>query len=448
MTKVAIVSLGCDKNRIDAEKMAKRLEDAGYSLAPTVGEADCAVINTCGFIEAAKEEAIGAIFDAVYHKQNGRLKAVVVTGCLAQRYCDEITRDIPEVDAVAGLSHNGDIVKTVEEALAGRGIHEAGEPERLELDGERRLSTPAHYAYLKIAEGCRHHCTYCAIPMIRGGYRSRSEESILDEARALADKGVKELIVIAQDTTAYGCDIGGDLAGLLYKLNDIPGIVRIRVLYGYPDGINDRLLTAFKELPKLAKYLDMPLQHCNPEILKLMGRRGDREWLSEIIGSVRDTAPLFAIRTTFIAGFPCETEAHSRELCEFIAAEGFARSGCFAFSEEEGTAAVKLPHKHSDAVKQRRADNVSRACYNAMLEFQKKRVGTVDYAVAEGRDEETGEYILRGEFDAPEIDTSILVKSDAPLVMGEFYRVRITGVEGDDVVGTIIDSEPPQEYIK
>lgn len=252
---IALVSLGCDKNRVDAERMTYTLEQAGYTVGSDPASADCAIINTCGFIDAAKEEAIAAIFDAVREKEAGRLRAVVVTGCLAQRYCSELAAEIPEIDAIAGLDRNGDIVATVEQALRGQGVRAAGDSAGLPMEGRRSLSTPGHFAYIKIAEGCDRHCTYCAIPAIRGRYRSRRPEAVLAEARELAQSGVKELILIAQDTTSYGEDLPEpcDLAWLLYQLHDIEGFWRIRVLYGYPDKISDRLLTAFRELPRLCK---------------------------------------------------------------------------------------------------------------------------------------------------------------------------------------------------
>lgn len=440
---VVIISLGCDKNRVDAERMAKSLETAGYQLCGSLESADCAVINTCGFIEAAKEEAISAIFDAVRAKQESSLRAIVVTGCLAQRYCDEIHSEIPEVDAVAGLSLNGDIVSTVENALAGKGVFAAGKPEGLVLEGERKLSTPRHYAYIKIAEGCRHHCTYCAIPMIRGKYRSRAPESIIAEAAELAENGARELILIAQDVTAYGCDLENediDLAYLLYKLHDIEGVARIRLLYGYPDGVNERLLAAYRELPKLAKYLDIPLQHSCDRILKLMGRVGDSRMITEVLDNLRATAPKFAVRSTFIAGFPGETAEESDALCEFIKKQGFARSGCFAFSAEEGTAAERLPNQLESGVKTERAERVSRACYEAALAFQSSRVGNVEYAVCDGFDSERGVYLLRGEFDAPDIDTFILVSGSAKLQEGEFYSIKIVSTDEPDVWGEPVDS--------
>ena len=439
--KIAIVSLGCDKNRVDAERMAFLLEQAGYTLVPAVDGADCAVINTCGFIQSAKEEAIAAIFDAVGRKNgDSPLRAVVVTGCLAQRYCDEITAEIPEVDAVVGLSKNGDIASVVASALAGKGEHCCGSPELLMNEGERLISTPGHYAYIKIAEGCRNHCTYCAIPMIRGGYRSRPVESIVAEAKALAQSGVRELIVIAQDTTAYGCDLGGGvtLASLLRQLCKIEKLNLIRVLYGYPDGITDDLVQVFATEAKLAKYLDMPLQHCSDEVLRRMGRRGNQNELMQTIEKIRASAPVFAVRTTFIAGFPGETQAQCDELCRFIRAARFARSGCFAFSEEEGTPAVKLDKKHGETVKARRAEQVSRACYESMLEFQLARIGNVERAMCDGFDSERGAYVLRGDYDAPDIDTVIYVESEKPLAAGEMYNVRITSMDEPDMKGTLV----------
>ena len=445
---IALVSLGCDKNRVDAERMTYTLEQAGYTVGSDPASADCAIINTCGFIDAAKEEAIAAIFDAVREKEAGRLRAVVVTGCLAQRYCSELAAEIPEIDAIAGLDRNGDIVATVEQALRGQGVRAAGDSAGLPMEGRRSLSTPGHFAYIKIAEGCDRHCTYCAIPAIRGRYRSRRPEAVLAEARELAQSGVKELILIAQDTTSYGEDLPEpcDLAWLLYQLHDIEGFWRIRVLYGYPDKISDRLLTAFRELPRLCKYLDIPLQHACDPVLRRMGRIGTRADIERVLGALRATAEPFAVRSTFIAGFPGETEAQCTELCRFIRAQGFARSGCFAFSPEEGTPAVRLRPRHGDAVKNRRAELVSRACYEAAVDFQLSRIGTVEEAICDGYDPARRICLFRSDFDAPDIDTLILVPVSQPIEAGAVRRVRITALEEPDVRGELVENAADRVY--
>ncbi len=435
MANIYFVSLGCDKNRIDAEIMADKLLRAGHRVVAEPQGADCAIVNTCGFIESAKKEAIDSIFDMVREKQAGRLRAVVVTGCLAQRYGAELCELIPEADVVLGLCGNADIVGAVERALAGARFSAFGAPEELVVEGSRALSTPPHYAYLKIAEGCSNHCTYCAIPAIRGAYRSRRQADILAEAQRLAARGVRELILIAQDTTSYGRDLrdGSSLSGLLRALCKIDALWKIRILYAYPDQIDDELIETMASSDKIARYLDIPMQHASAAVLRRMARFGDRETLLGLIGRLRAAMPDITLRSTFIVGFPGETEAQFLELCDFLKQARLDRAGCFAFSCEEGTPAEKLTPQLDEETKQRRAEQFTLVQTELLAASRQKQIGREYEVICDGFDFERELFACRGEADAPEIDTNIWLPPASDLMPGEIYRVRVTGADTFDL---------------
>lgn len=342
--KVGMVSLGCAKNQVDGEMLMASLKNAGFELSDDAALADVAIVNTCGFIESAKQESIDEILELATLKKEGRIKKLVVTGCLAERYREEIHKELPEVDGVFGIGANGDIAACIESVLEGF-TQRFPEKEKMPLCGDRELSTPSYFAYLKIAEGCDNRCTYCAIPLIRGGYRSRTMESIEQEARALVENGAKELILIAQDTTRYGLDLYGEysLAKLLRRLCKIEKLHWIRVLYCYPDAITDELLETIAEEEKIVKYIDLPLQHASGKVLSAMNRRGDRESLTVLMQKIRAKIPGVTLRTTLITGFPGETEADFTELAEFVKEVQFERLGCFAYSQEEDTLRPSCP---------------------------------------------------------------------------------------------------------
>lgn len=439
MAKLYFVSLGCDKNRVDAEIMARSLMDGGHVIVAEAAQADCAIVNTCGFIDSAKEEAIEHIFDMVREKEQGAVKAVVVTGCLAQRYGVEIRQRIPEADAVVGLGGNVDICAVVAQALDGRQTELFGAPEALNLSGARALSTPPHYAYLKIAEGCDNHCTFCAIPAIRGRYRSRPAGEIVAEARELAAQGVRELMLIAQDITAYGLDLepATRLSALLEQLCEIDGLWKIRLLYAYPDRIDRELIETIARQPRIAKYLDIPLQHASAEVLRRMGRFGDRERLSGLVAQLRGAMPEITLRSTLIVGFPGETESQFAELLDFLKETKLERVGCFAYSPEEGTPAARLPGQKSGRIKTARAERLMTLQNEIMWRAQQKKMGRHVEVICDGFDQEREMFACRGEADAPDIDTCIWLPPDADLVPGEIYSVRVTGADGVDLLGEI-----------
>ena len=379
MASVGMISLGCEKNRVDAEMMMARLQKAGYELVDDASCADVAIVNTCGFIEAAKKESIGEILELGKQKAAGQIKAIVVTGCMAERYQQEIRKELPEADAVCGIGADADIVEVVDRTL--RGEHPELFPEKtlLPLCGERVHSTPLYSSYIKIAEGCDNRCSYCAIPLIRGPYRSRPMESILEEAKALAESGTKELIVIAQDTTRYGRDLYKKwmLPELLHKLGTVDGVEWIRLLYCYPDFMTEELMDTIAQEPKIVKYVDLPLQHCSGPVLRAMRRFGDRETLTALIGKMRERIPGLVLRTTVIAGFPGETEEDFAELCDFIKEIRFERLGCFAYSQEEDTPAAEMENQIEEDEKRRRAGRVMETQMGIMQDWSEAQVGRV-----------------------------------------------------------------------
>lgn len=440
--KVGIISLGCAKNRVDAEMLLYRIRNAGYKLCEDVAMADVAVINTCGFIESAKQESIEEILELSELKKEGKIKAIIVTGCLAERYKEEVMKEIPEADAVVGIGANDDIVKIIDEVLQGKKQQCFPDKILLPLEGGRIQSTPYYYAYLKIAEGCDNHCTYCAIPMIRGKFRSRKMEDIIAEAKHLAENDVKELVVVAQDTSLYGKDIYGELmlAKLLKKLCEINGIRWIRVLYCYPDKITDELLQVMAEEEKIVKYLDLPLQHCNGRVLKTMNRKGNKEELVELIAKIREKVPGIVLRTTFIAGFPTETEEEFAELENFAKEVRFERVGCFAYSQEENTPAAKLEPQIPEDVKERRAEIIMENQQEIMEEFCQKLDGKTIEVLVEGYDQYAECFFGRSAWDAPEVDGSVFFtvtgRKPAP---GEFVKVKIDDFLNCDPIGEMVE---------
>ncbi|MCD7740638.1 MAG: 30S ribosomal protein S12 methylthiotransferase RimO [Ruminococcus sp.] len=439
MIRVGMVSLGCPKNQVDAERMMFKLRDYGFELIQDAALADVAIINTCGFIQSAKQEAIETILEFIELKKEGRIKAVICTGCLAERYRDEILNEIPELDAVVGLGCDGDIARIICEIMSdeGEALH-FSDKLCLPLEGERIISTQPFYAYLKIAEGCSNCCTYCAIPSIRGAYRSREMEKILDEARWLANNGVTELVVVAQDTTRYGEDIYGEsrLPQLLSELCRIDGFKWIRTLYLYPERITDELIDVYANEPKLVKYMDIPIQHCNGEILKRMNRSGDRESLTALIKKIRDRIPGITLRTTLITGFPGETDEQFEELSEFVNEIKFERLGCFAYSQEEGTAAAEFENQIPEDERERRSELLTEQQMFINDELNNTMIGKSVEVVVEGFDRYAECCFGRSAADAPEIDGKIFFTSDRKLTAGDYINVRIEDVLDCDLLGT------------
>lgn len=437
--KIACISLGCPKNQVDLDCMVHTLLAAGHETVADLSEADVALVNTCGFIESAKAEAIENILEACACKeQNPNLK-VVVTGCLAERYRSQIREEIPEVDAVVGCASNGVIDSIVARVTGGEQLESYGPKKEFPLGGKRVIGTPAHYAYLKIAEGCNNRCHYCAIPLIRGALRSRPLEDCVSEARWLASEGVKELIVVAQDPTAYGEDWGqpGSICELLDRLNEIEGIEWIRIMYAYPERITDKFIAAMQRNKKVAPYLDLPIQHCNDEILHNMNRRSTRAELLEVIGRLRAAIPGITLRTTLIAGFPGETEAQFEELCQFVKEVQFDRLGCFAYSAEENTLAARMEGQLDQETKDRRAELVMQIQTGIMSQKQAAKVGQTVRALCDGIDEESGLYLCRTAGDAPEVDGCVCVSSETPLYPGEFYTIRVEESDLYDLYGVV-----------
>lgn len=433
--KVGMISLGCPKNQVDGEIMLQKLNMGGFETAQSIEDSDVMVINTCGFIEDAKREAIETILEVAEYKTAGLISAIVVTGCLAERYQDEILKEIPEVDAVIGIGADRDIVKVCQKALVC--VRSSFYPDKkyLLLEGDRMLSTPPHWAYLKISDGCDNRCSYCAIPGIRGGYIERSMESILNEAEQLAEKGVKELIIVAQDTTKYGVQLYGDqkLAELLRRLVKIDGIVWIRLYYCYPDRVSDELIDVIANEEKICSYIDIPLQHCNKDILRSMNRNGSYDSLRDLLFKMKERIPGLSLRTTFMVGFPGETEEQFEELCRFVKEIKFDKMGCFAFSREEDTPAYDFDNQIDDDVKKRRAEVLMDIQYSITQNANEERVGNVYKTVI---DEKTDNgYLGRSYLDSPEIDSAIIISSDCKHEIGDFIDVKITDYDGYDLIG-------------
>lgn len=435
--KVGMISLGCPKNQVDAERMLASLKNAGYEITADQTQADAIIVNTCGFIEDAKREAIENILETAELKRSACLKALIVTGCLAERYQDQIRTEMPEVDVVAGIGADGDITRVVADALAGGSYCVCPPKEQLPLEGERLLTTPPHWAYLKISEGCSNRCAYCAIPYIRGNMRSRPMETIVEEARGLAESGVRELILVAQDTTRYGEDLYHEskLPDLLDRLCAIEGIHWIRLLYCYPDRITDRLLDTIAAQPKVLPYIDLPLQHADAAVLRRMNRRGSPEELLALLEKIRSRLPDVVIRTTVMTGFPGEGEQAFETLSEFVERAQFDRLGCFAYSPEEGTPAAGFPDQVEDTVKKHRGELIMEQQYVIFERKNRARVGSDFEVIVDGFDEESGLYVGRTYMDAPEIDSAVFFSSETALEPGRFVTVRITGTDGYDLTG-------------
>ncbi|MCD7771344.1 MAG: 30S ribosomal protein S12 methylthiotransferase RimO [Oscillospiraceae bacterium] len=437
---VGIVSLGCAKNMLDAEHMAYNLREERFELQPDAALADVAVINTCGFIESAKQEAIETILEFVALKEEKRIKAIIVTGCLAERYREEILKELPEVDAVLGIGANELLGETIRKVLeSNTGIEMYGDKYSLVIGGRRIVSTET-YAYIKIAEGCSNHCTFCAIPGIRGKYRSRPMESIIDEAKWLAKVGYREIILIAQDTSRYGEDLYGTqkLAELLKELCKIDGLKWIRTLYCYPERITDELIDVVATEPKCVKYFDIPIQHCCDNVLKRMNRRSNEAEIRELVAKLRARIPNVIIRTTIMTGFPGETEEEFEKLCEFVKEMRFDRLGCFAYSQEEGTAAAKLDGQLDEDEKNRRAEIITQEQMLVSDQMTAEMLGKVYEVVVEGYDRYAECWFGRSQNEVPEIDGKIFFTSSIPLKVGDYQYVRITDTMDYDPIGEVI----------
>ncbi len=439
--KVGMISLGCPKNQVDGEAMLAKLSSAGFEIVSSIEDSDVMIINTCGFIEAAKTEAIETILEVAEYKKAGLINAIVVTGCLAERYQSEIKKEMPEVDAVIGIGADGDIVKVCQKALVGIETQQFPDKCYLPIEGERLLSTPSHWAYLKIAEGCDNRCAYCAIPSIRGRFRSRSIESVVNEAKTLADRGVKEVILVAQDTTKYGEDIYGEykLDELLKHLVKIDGIEWIRLFYCYPHRITDSLIDVIASEDKICKYIDIPLQHADKDILRTMNRVGDSASYKALIDKMRSRIKGLSLRTTFMVGFPGETEEQFNNLCEFVKDVKFDKMGCFTFSPEEDTPACSMECQIPEDVKERRCEVLMDIQYGITENSNKSRIGNRYKVIVDSF--EDGKYIGRSYMDSPEIDSGIIFTSERELKIGDFCEVVISGYDGYDLTGEVVIDE-------
>ena len=438
---ILFISLGCDKNLVDSEVMLGLLDKKGYQIVDSEEDADIIVVNTCCFIHDAKEESIQTILEMAEYKKEGKLKALIVTGCLAQRYQQEIIDEIPEVDAVLGTTSYDHIVEAVEEALAGNGHVVLEDVDALPDVKEKRLvTTGGHYAYMKIAEGCDKHCTYCIIPKLRGNYRSVPMEKLLAEAKALADQGVKELILVAQETTVYGKDLYGEksLHKLLRELCKISGIQWIRILYCYPEEIYDELIQTIKEENKVCHYLDLPIQHASDAVLKRMGRKTSKAQLVEIIEKLRKEIPDISLRTTLITGFPGETQEQHEELKDFVDEMEFDRLGVFTYSPEEDTPAATMADQISEEVKEDRQAELMELQQEIAFDLAEDMVGREVLVMIEGKVADENAYVGRTYKDAPNVDGLIFINTDEELMSGDFARVRVTGALEYDLIGELI----------
>ena len=435
MPTVGMISLGCVKNRVDSEQMLKMLTDAGYEIVSSPEKAEVLIVNTCGFIDPAKEESLNTIFEMAQYKQTGACRALIVTGCLVQRYADEIVKEIPEIDCLLGVSQYDTLIDSVDRALGGeRPVRVARKTGFLECG--RVLTTPPYSAYIRIAEGCDNRCAYCAIPLIRGAYRSRPRSAILNEMRELARGGAREQILIAQDTTRYGVDTGDSLASLLGEAASVPGVDWLRVLYTYPDELSNEVLDVMESRENVCRYLDLPLQHASPRLLEAMNRRGTVESSRRLLLSAR--ARGFALRTTFIVGFPGETEEDFRQLMEFTREIGFDRMGAFAFSPEEGTPAAGMPGQVPEDVKQDRLDRLMTLQASISLARNQSRVGRVCRVLVTGQ--RGGRSIGRSAWEAPDADGEIAFSAPRRPAPGEFVSVRLTAATAYDLAGDMVET--------
>ena len=440
--RIMFVSLGCDKNLVDTENMLGILKDKGFEFTDDEMQADVIAVNTCCFIHDAKQESINTILEMAEHKKDAVCKALIVTGCLAHRYKDEITKEIPEVDALIGTSSYDKIAEVVLSVLEGKGYSCVEDTDRLPVvKNHRIMTTGGYYEYLKIAEGCDKHCTYCIIPAVRGDFRSFEMEYLLEQARYLADNGTKELILVAQETTVYGTDIYGKkaLPELLRKLCRIDGLEWIRILYCYPEEITDELIQVIKEEPKICKYLDMPIQHSSDNILKRMGRRTTRQELVDVITKLRNNIPDIALRTTLITGFPGETEEDIDDLLDFVDTMEFDRLGVFTYSPEEGTPAASMTDQIPENIKEERRNRIMELQQEVSLDKSADMVGRVIPVMVEGKITDDDAYVGRSYKDAPNVDGYVFINTNAQLMSGQIVNVSITGSMEYDLIGEPAD---------
>jgi ribosomal protein S12 methylthiotransferase len=440
--RLLFISLGCDKNLVDSEVMLALLNEKGYVMTDNETEADIIIINTCCFINDAKEESIQTILEMAEYKKAGSCKALIVTGCLAQRYKQEIVEEIPEVDAVLGTTTYEEIVKAVDEALAGKHLLEFHDVDAKPAGSHRRLlTTGGHYAHLKIAEGCDKHCTYCIIPKVRGRYRSVPMEQLVAEAEDLAAQGVKELILVAQETTLYGVDLYGEksLHRLLRELCKIRGIRWVRILYCYPEEIYEDLIRTIREEPKICHYLDLPIQHASDHVLRRMGRRTTKKDLTEIIGHLREEIPDIVLRTTLICGFPGETQKDHEELMQFVDEMEFDRLGVFTYSQEEDTPAALMEDQIPEEVKEERREELMELQQEIAFDKNESMAGRELLAMVEGKVADENAYVARTYMDAPGIDGYLFINTEETLVTGDFARVKVTGALEYDLIGEIAE---------
>ena len=440
MTKIGFISLGCSKNLVDTEVMLYNLHSAGYEITPNEEEAEIIVINTCGFIESAKQESIENILDAEELKKWGKCRHIIATGCLVERYKDEVMELLPEVDAVLGVGSLADIAEAADAVMRGEKYSSFRDKETCKLGGDRIVTTEPHTAYLKIAEGCDNKCTYCAIPLIRGRLRSRPIEDIVKEAQDLESMGVKELNLIAQDTTRYGLDLYGEysLARLVRAITDGTDIPWIRLLYCYPDKITDELVEELRDNPRLLKYMDIPVQHISDSVLRRMNRHGDGATIRSAIKRLRDNVPGLTLRTTAMVGFPGESDENFTELCEFVKEIGFDRFGAFTFSSEEGTAASELDGQIDEQIKQDRYDILMQTQLLITEEKNEEKIGTTVRVLCDGYDTVAEIYYGRSEADAPDVDGRVYFKSNRRINPGAFVDVKITEALDYDLVGEVL----------
>ena len=439
--KLLFVSLGCDKNLVDSEEMLGLLTGNGFEIVDDETEAEAIVVNTCCFINDAKEESVNTILEMAEYKKTGSCKVLVVTGCMAQRYKNEIIEEVPEVDAVLGTTSYGDILKAIREAMEGKHFQEFKDidylPEKL---GKRVLTTGGHFGYLKIAEGCDKHCTYCIIPKLRGKFRSVPMERLVTQAKEMAEEGVKELILVAQETTVYGTDIYGkkSLHILLKELCKIKGIRWIRVLYCYPEEITDELIEVIKKEPKVCHYLDLPIQHASDSILKRMGRRTSKQELTDIVKKLRKEIPDICLRTTLITGFPGETEDQHEELMQFVDEMEFDRLGVFTYSPEEDTPAAVMPDQIAEEVKEERQADLMELQQEIAFDNAENMIGREMLVMIEGKVADENAYVGRTYRDAPNVDGLIFINTEEELISGDFAKVKITGALEYDLIGELL----------
>ena len=441
MANIGFISLGCAKNQVDCERMMYRVQEAGHTVRGDIAGCDVVVINTCGFIDSANAEAIDHILSCAAMKAEGIIGKILVTGCMSQRYQEQILAEMPEVDGLLGTGSYTEIVPAIESLLNEENVFEFGSIDAPEQETGRMLTTPEHYAFIKIAEGCDNRCAYCVIPYLRGKFRSRQMEDVLYEARLLAASGVKELIVVAQDTSRYGTDLPGNkrlLPQLLRELCKIEELHWIRVHYVYPDEIDDAFIQVMAEEPKIVKYLDIPIQHCNSKILKLMNRRGDGEYLRELFAKLRARVPGLVIRTSLITGLPGEGEEEFQELCQFLRELRLERVGAFAFSPQEGTPAAEMEYVDNE-VAVRRAELIEMLQSSVMDDYNAAMIGKTLEVVVDGYDEELEQFYGRTYADSPDIDGRVWIASDEPIREGDFVMVTIDGCMDGDLSGYVVE---------